>query len=116
MCPTFSQRALAVVRPTFAESVSGWGLGSLWSSLLPWPEYRTAIIDEVRVTHTLPVRQGSLRPTLDALGIDPAREMREIARRHGLPEFRQREHARLSLSLQMDEQGGTAGRASPPQP
>jgi hypothetical protein len=113
MCPTFSQRALGAVRHTFAESVSGWGLGSLWSSLLPWPEYRTAIIDQVCVTHTLPVRQGSLRPTLDALGIDPAAEMREIARRHALADFRQREYARLTLTSQMEEEGGPAQGAPP---
>lgn len=106
MCPTFSQRALDAVQHTFAESVSGWGLGGLWSHLLPWPEYKTAILDQVCVTHTLPVRQGSLRPTLDALGIDPAQEMREIARRNALPAFHAREYARLALTAQMEEEGG----------
>jgi hypothetical protein len=104
MCPTFSQRALAAVQHTFEESISGWGLGGLWAKLLPWPDYKVAVIDSVCVTHTLPVRQGSLRPTLDALGIDPALEMQEIARRHCLPLFQHVEQARLTLHAGMDEE------------
>lgn len=98
MAPFFSRRALERVRPTFAESISGWGLSYLWSQRLPWPEYRTAIIDTVQIGHTLPVRRGSLRPTLDALGIDPEQERREIMARHGITTFEIREHARLRIA------------------
>lgn len=98
MCPVFSRRALEKLRGSFAESVSGWGLDLLWSRALPYPEYKMAIIDSVRVVHTTPVRQGSLRPTLDALGIDPAQEMNQLAARHGIDRFQTEEHARLLIS------------------
>jgi hypothetical protein len=97
MAPFFSRRALARVTPTFGESVSGWGLSFLWSQRLPWPEYRSAVVDAVQVNHTIPVRQGSLRPTLDALGVDPERERNEIMKRHGIQAFEIREHARLRI-------------------
>ena len=103
MCPAFSRRALEKLRGSFAESVSGWGLEILWSRLLPYPEFKMAILDSVRVVHTSPVRQGSLRPTLDALGIDPLQEMNQLASRHGIDGFRTEEHARLLIS---HEEGG----------
>jgi len=98
MCPILSPRALEKLRPTFSESVSGWGLPMVWSRMLPYPEYKLAIIDAARVTHTTPVRQGTLRPTLDALGIDPQKEMHAVAARHGIDRFWIGEHARLRLA------------------
>ena len=100
MCPVFSRRAFDRLRGTFGESVSGWGLSHLWSRMLPYPEYRQAVIDAVRVRHKSPVRQGTLRPTLDALGIDPLVEMADVLRRHGVSEFQMGEYARLRLSYQ----------------
>lgn len=97
MCPVLSPRALEILAPTFSESVSGWGLPVVWSSLLPWPEYKLAILDHVRVRHTTPVREGTLRPTLDALGIDPEREMEQVVARRGIEEFHMSEHAWLPL-------------------
>ncbi|HUL94574.1 MAG TPA: hypothetical protein VLT89_01125 [Usitatibacter sp.] len=98
MCPVFSRRALQRVAPTFGESISGWGLSFVWSKLLPWPDYRSAIIDAVTVTHTTPMRQGTLRPTLDALGIDPEKERSEVLARHGIESFWMGEHARLRIA------------------
>lgn len=97
MCAVLSRRALARLGGTFAESVSGWGLPYLWSKLLPYPEFKLAIVDSIRVHHTTPVRQGSLRPTLDALGIDPLAEMRQVMARHGIVDPWIGEHARLPI-------------------
>ena len=98
MCPIFSRRALALVAHTFGESVSGWGLSFVWSKLLPWPQYRSAILDAVTVTHTTPPRQGTLRATLDTLGIDPMKERGDMLARYGIGEFDMVEHARLRLA------------------
>jgi len=97
MCPVFSRRALALCGDTFDQSVSGWGLSFLWAALLPYPRFRIAIVDQVCVVHTGPPREGSLRPVLDALGVDPMVELKEIVARLGLSGPKGFEIARLSL-------------------
>ena len=66
--------------------------------MLPYPEYKTAVVDAVHVVHTTPIRQGTLRPTLDALGIDPEKERLEVMARHGIESAWIGEHARLRVS------------------
>lgn len=97
MCPVFSRRALARCADTFGASVSGWGLDALWSARLPYPEYRIAVVDRVRVTHTSPTRGGALRPVLDALGVDPPAEAAALLARAGVSFPAAVEHARLAL-------------------
>ncbi|CAG1007336.1 hypothetical protein BURK1_03391 [Burkholderiales bacterium] len=98
MAPVFSRRALERCGDTFGDSVSGWGLDHVWSARLPYPEFRLAIVDGVRVRHTSRVRQGTLRPVLDALGVDPVSEGLELLRRLG-PSFEPaREIARLTVA------------------
>jgi hypothetical protein len=96
MCPVLSARALERVRGSFGESISGWGLEFLWSRVLPYPDYKVAIVDCVCVVHTGPARQGSLRPVLDRLGIDPDDEFGQLMRKHGVETFQFIEHARLA--------------------
>jgi hypothetical protein len=98
MAPVFSRRALEAARATFGESISGWGLSFLWGRLLPYPEYKTAIVDAVSVVHPSPIRHGTLRPTLDALGINPEKERDEVIARHGIKAFWLGEYARLRVS------------------
>jgi hypothetical protein len=57
--PVFSRRALERVRPTFAEGASGADLPLAWSRLLPWPEYRCAIVDTVVAARTRPAPKGT---------------------------------------------------------
>jgi hypothetical protein len=97
MCPVFSRRALALCGDTFGEVVSGWGLEFVWASLLPYPQFKMAIVDQVCVSHTRPTREGSLRPVLDALGVDPKVERNEMLARRGLSDPQMVEIARLSL-------------------
>ena len=95
MCPVFSSRALERVRSTFGESVSGWGLDFLWSRLLPYSDYKVAIVDSVCVTHAGIVRQGSLRPVLDRLGIDPLDELKQVMSRNRVEDFMFKVYARV---------------------
>jgi len=97
MCPVFSRRALALCGDTFGRSVSGWGLEFLWAALLPYPQFRMAIVDQVCVHHTWPMGKGPLRPVLDALGVDPMVEVKEILAELGLSRPEGIEFARLSL-------------------
>jgi hypothetical protein len=96
MCPILSARALERVRSTFSESISGWGLEYLWCRALPYPDYKIAIIDCVCVIHTGPARQGSLRPVLDRLGIDPNEEFKQLMSKHFVEGYQFIEHARIA--------------------
>ena len=58
MCPLFSRDALRICVGTFRDSISGFGLDSLWPSLLGQPRSRTAIIDAVSLVHTRPGGSG----------------------------------------------------------
>ncbi len=53
LAPIFSRRALARVLPTFGEGIPEGELAPRWSALLPWPEYRSAIVDTVHVSRTV---------------------------------------------------------------
>ncbi|HEY8241988.1 MAG: hypothetical protein ACHQJ7_01500 [Vicinamibacteria bacterium] len=97
MCPVFSRRALALCGDTFRESVSGWSLGWLWCARLPYPEYKVAMVDRIHVTHTSQTRQGSLRPVLDALGVDPEVEAPAMLDRLGIVDRQRVEYGRLPL-------------------
>ena len=57
--PVFSRRALERVLPTFAKSTSGLDLPLAWSRLLPWPEYKCAIVDTVVAARTRPAPKGT---------------------------------------------------------
>jgi hypothetical protein len=53
MCPLLSKEALLKVIPTFAESLTGWGVEYVWCQQLMQGK-RTGIIDQVQVEHTRP--------------------------------------------------------------
>lgn len=52
------------VRPTFTQSVSGWGLDHLWAAQADPPTRALAIIDATPVLHTRAVTQGGLYEVL----------------------------------------------------
>lgn len=99
MCPVFSRRALGVCRPTFGESISGWGLGGVWSKLLRERDWNLAIIDAVCVTHTRPVGEGSLYKLLSDLGVDPSAEKNSVLARYGIAHQDVRELSRVHRSI-----------------
>lgn len=55
LAPVFSRRALERVHSTFDQGLAGADLSSAWSQLLPWPDYRCAIVDTVHVRCTVPM-------------------------------------------------------------
>lgn len=62
MGPIFSQPALQLLHPTFAQSRIGWGLDYLWPHLLERDNqgHRMGLIDAVPVVHTRPVGGGDI--------------------------------------------------------
>ena len=86
MAPLFSQAALRVCGPTFAQSHSGWGLDWVWPGLCRKAGLdRIAIIDATPVHHTRPVG-GELyanHPTMN-----PRADTARILRAYGIEEVR----------------------------
>ncbi len=99
MCPIFSRRALAVCYPSFGESVSGWGINHIWPRLLAKHGGKLAIIDQHSVTHTRPLRSGTLYTHLQGQGIDPTAERASVMARHGIAEADIRELSRVHKTV-----------------
>jgi hypothetical protein len=53
LAPIFTRRTLERLLPTFAEDLPESERAFRWSKLLPWPEYRSAIVDTVHVSRTV---------------------------------------------------------------
>jgi hypothetical protein len=99
MCPIFSARALSICYPSFGESVSGWGINHIWPKWLAKHRGRLAIIDSISVTHTKPLRSGSLYVTLNDNGIDPTAELASVMARHGIEKADIRELKRVHKTI-----------------
>ncbi|MEX2171186.1 MAG: DUF707 domain-containing protein [Pirellulales bacterium] len=82
MCPLFSRDALRLVRPTFRESLSGWGLDWAWTCLVD--KRRMAVIDAVGVNHTRSLGAGEAYRRFAERGITPADECRKLMHKYGL--------------------------------
>jgi hypothetical protein len=84
MAPCFDRRFLETCIPTFAETLSGWGLDWLWPRLLPLGAQRCGVIDNIAVTHTRPVG-GPSYAKLREMGVTPQDECAALMRRFGIP-------------------------------
>jgi hypothetical protein len=60
MAPLFSAAALKICLPSFIGNRSSWGIDSVWSKLLDYPEDKLIVFDTVIMKHTLPVGGGEL--------------------------------------------------------
>jgi hypothetical protein len=85
MAPCFKREFLEVCVPTFRESLSGWGFDFVWPMYLGSGIRRSAMLDDVSVTHTRPIG-GPTYDRLKAAGISADDEARALVRRLGLPE------------------------------
>ena len=86
MAPIFSRDALAVCRPTFSESRSGWGLDWLWPTLCRQAGLGPiGVIDATPVRHTRPVGGELYRNHPE---LDPRGEARRLLRKYGIAEVR----------------------------
>jgi hypothetical protein len=102
MAPVFSAAALLELAPTFGLTRSTFGIDWAWAALL---RDRAAIhvIDAVQVEHVRKVdwEGGAFYRKLQALGVNPAAEMRAVQARYGgFGGIRTRRHghrARLAL-------------------
>jgi hypothetical protein len=83
MAPCFERGLLEACLPTFAGTLSGWGLDRVWPHLLEPHTRRSAIIDAVEVTHTRPVG-GPSYDRLRAAGVSAVDEARDLCRRYGI--------------------------------
>jgi hypothetical protein len=111
MCPVLSRAALELVRPTLTANKSAWGVDWAWTRLIPPTEM--AIIDVVSVAHTRPLHSGAGYQRMRDAGVDPHRDLQEMAARYGVTP-RQRRHAKhASLrvrALTLDGRPTWAGR------
>jgi hypothetical protein len=82
MCPVFSRAALASARPTFRETVSGWGIDWAWTRLVDCRQI--AVVDAVGVHHTRPLATGDAYRRFAQQGVSPSEERRRIMRCYGL--------------------------------
>lgn len=85
MCPIFSRESIQKLGHTFDWSASGWGLGCVWPYLLNYPLRKIAILDKTPVTHSRPVRTGTLYDTYSQLGVRPEIELKRILSKFNLP-------------------------------
>jgi hypothetical protein len=86
MMPIFRRDALATCLPSFATSISGWGLDWVWPHLVGHANREVGFIDELPLTHTKPVdlAEGPFYRHLRSLGVDPWQEMDALLAHHGL--------------------------------
>lgn len=90
MVPCFSRDALQKVLFTFNENETGWGTETHWPLLIDATQHDMAIIDEVTVVHTRPIRSGQeihnrelaaylhkfgLRTRVDFYDVEPSQDM-----------------------------------------
>lgn len=80
---SFERHFLEACLPTFAETLSGWGLDWVWPHRLGAETRRSAIIDAVAVTHTRPVG-GPTYGKLREAGITARDEATDLLRKHGV--------------------------------
>jgi hypothetical protein len=95
MAPLFHREALKICLPSFIGNRSSWGVDSVWSKLLGYPEDRLIVFDCVVMRHTLPVGGGEL---YHKLGGTPFDEWESITRNFGAKKHNYREYGRLMLS------------------
>ncbi len=96
MCPIFNRKTLTELGPTFAASVSGYGLDFLWPYLLGYPKDRLAVLDASPIKNIKPAVSESFFKLCLNVGIDPNAEWQRITRRYGLsPEPRTKIYATI---------------------
>lgn len=90
--PVFSRAGLAACIDSFDQSISGRGLGVVWSQLLAPRRHATGVVDEITAHHRRPIdpAYGSFYAHLRELGIDPAQEALRVLDQYGCATFHPR--------------------------
>jgi hypothetical protein len=81
MCPCFKTSYLEKILPLLELSPSGWGLDFVWSMIAEKPRQRSAVLDQVSVTHTRPMGEGPIYDALAKLDRVPRDDMEAILER-----------------------------------
>jgi hypothetical protein len=92
MAPLFSRDALKICLHSFIANKSSWGMDSVWSKLLDYPEDKLIVFDNVAMRHTMPVGNGEL---YQKLGVSPHEEWTTIAKQFGAKKHYYKELGRL---------------------
>jgi hypothetical protein len=79
--PIFTRAALLEYLPSFAETVSGWGVDFYWSMKEIDAGRHLAILDKTPVRHGRAIGAGGY---YEGLRVEPGQEMREFLERQGL--------------------------------
>ncbi len=82
MTPLMTGPTLRRMLPYFTFNKSSWGLDFLWAKLCLDAGQKVVVLDKTPVKHTRPVGGGGL---YKALGVDPAKECRELQRHFNVP-------------------------------
>ncbi len=94
MSPLFEKEALKKCLPSFIGNKSSWGIDSVWSKLLDYPENKLIVFDTVVMKHTLPVGGGEL---YKKLGIDPHDEWNAVTKAYQARKQNYREYGSLEF-------------------
>ena len=94
MAPLFNAMALEKCLPSFIGNRSSWGVDSVWSKILDYPEKKLIVFDAVTMQHTKPVGEGEL---YKKLGVDPKEEWKNITEKFGARKQNYREYGRLAI-------------------
>lgn len=94
MAPLFSAKALETCIPSFTGNRSSWGVDSVWSKLLGYPEDKLVVFDTITMKHTLPVGGGEL---YQKIGVDPQVDWLRVTNAFGARKHNYREYGRLQL-------------------
>ena len=92
MAPLFSSEAIKKCLPSYISNRSSWGIDSVWSRLLDYPEDKMIVFDAVIMKHTLPVGGGEL---YQKIGVDPHEEWEAVTWQFHAKKENYREYGRL---------------------
>lgn len=94
MAPLFKADALAKCLPSFIGNKSSWGVDSVWSKILDYPEEKLIVFDCVTMEHTQPVGGGEL---YQKIGVDPKEDWENITKAFGAKKQNYKEYGRLAI-------------------
>jgi len=94
MAPLFNAEALEKCLPSFIGNRSSWGVDSVWSKILGYPEDKLIVFDAVTMEHTKPVGEGEL---YKKIGIDPKKDWENIINKYDAKKQNYQEYGRLAI-------------------
>jgi len=93
MAPLFNSDSLRKCLPSFIGNKSSWGVDSVWSKILDYPQNKLIVFDIVTMRHTLPVGGGELYQKIKT----PHEEWEKITKAFGARKHNYQEYGRLQL-------------------